>query len=314
MTGTLATVWRRQLRFVVGLAGIAFAVHVILPRVKELPSAIHQVQSGSFWWSLAAFAVSLLAYIGGAVSLQGSLEQAIPFWPATETQLATSFTGLMAPQGVGALTTNLRFLEKQGVPSATAATAVGLNAFAGVIVHVLSLVVAVAVFGRSLLGDIRVPPRWELVVGAGAVAIVVGIIVWSPLGRRKILPVVWKASTALNATLRHPVRAVQLFGGSALITLSNAVGLAFAMDAFGRTIPTGKVVAIYLVGAAIASIAPTPGGLGALEAALVAGLTAVGGAAGTAVGGVLVFRLLTFWLPILPGAWTLKRLHHRGLV
>jgi len=118
----------------------------------------------------------------------------------------------------------------------------------------------------------------------------------------------------LGATLRHPVRAAQLFGGSALITLSNALALAFAMDAFGRTIPTGKVVAVYLVGAAIASIAPTPGGLGALEAALVAGLTAVGSPAGTAVGGVLVFRLLTFWLPILPGAWTLRRLRSRGLV
>jgi len=35
---------------------------------------------------------------------------------------------------------------------------------------------------------------------------------------------------------------------------------------------------------------------------------------GTAVGGVLVFRLLTFWLPIVPGAWMLKSLRARGLV
>jgi undecaprenyl-diphosphatase len=38
-----------------------------------------------------------------------------------------------------------------------------------------------------------------------------------------------------------------------------------------------------------------------MEAALVAGLTAIGAAAGPAVAGVLAFRLLTFWLPILPG-------------
>jgi len=305
---------KKYLRVVVGLAALAFAVHIILPQVKELPDAIQQIQKGSFWWLLAALAISSIGYVAGAISLQGSLEQAIPIWPATETTLATAFTGLLAPQGVGALTTNLHFLDKQGVPPAIGATAVGLNAVAGVLVHMVSLVVAVAVCGRSLLGNVRVPPRWELLVAAAVVAVVVGAIVWSPFGQRKVIPQVLRSARALGATLRQPVRAAQLFGGSALITVSNALALAFALDAFGRTIPTGKVIAVYLVGAAIASVAPTPGGLGALEAALVAGLTAVGSPAGTAVGGVLVFRLLTFWLPIVPGAWTLKRLRSRGLV
>ena len=309
-----ARAWKKNLRFVIGLAALAFAVHIILPQVKELPDAIQQVQKGSFWWLLAALGVSLVGYPGGAISLQGSLEQTIPLWPATETTLATAFTGLLAPQGLGALTTNLRFLDKQGVPSAIGGTAVAVNAVAGVLVHIASLIAAVALYGRSLLGDVRVPPRWELLVAAVVVAIMVGAVVWSPFGQRKVLPQVLKSGKALGATLRRPVRTAQLFGGSALITLSNALALTFAMDAFGRIIPTGKVIAVYLVGAAIASIAPTPGGLGAIEAALVAGLTAVGSPAASAVGGVLVFRLLTFWLPILPGAWMLRRLSRRGLV
>ncbi len=306
--------WPKGLRFAVVLAGIGFAVHVILPQVKELPAAIHRVETGSSWWILAAFGVSLITYVGAAISLQGSLEQHIGFWPAVSTQLATSFTSLMAPQGVGSMTTYIHFLDRQGVQPAAAATAVGLNTVAGVIVHVSTLIGGLLLYGRALVGDIRVPPRWELLVAAAVAAIVLGILVWSPLGRKKIIPGLTKARSALGATLRHPARAFQLFGGSALITFSNAIALALTMDAFGRVIPLGKVVAVYLAGAAIASIAPTPGGLGALEAALVAGLTAVGAEAGTAVGGVLVFRLLTFWLPILPGAWMLRRLRRQGLV
>ena len=42
-------------------------------------------------------------------------------------------------------------------------------------------------------------------------------------------------------------------------------------------------------------------GLGALEAALVAGLTGVGMDSGVAVAAVLSYRLVTYWLPILPG-------------
>jgi uncharacterized membrane protein YbhN (UPF0104 family) len=58
----------------------------------------------------------------------------------------------------------------------------------------------------------------------------------------------------------------------------------------------------------VAAASPTPGGLVAMEAALVAGLTALGSSTGAAVAGVLAFRLLSYWLPMLPG-W----LAHRAL-
>jgi undecaprenyl-diphosphatase len=70
------------------------------------------------------------------------------------------------------------------------------------------------------------------------------------------------------------------------------------------------VVAVYLGGSALAAAAPTPGGLGALEAGLIAGLTSVGQPAAAAVTAVLVFRLVTYWVPVLPGAasfWALRR-------
>jgi undecaprenyl-diphosphatase len=58
---------------------------------------------------------------------------------------------------------------------------------------------------------------------------------------------------------------------------------------------------VVQVGAAVASVAPTPGGLGALEAALISGLVAAGLDSSVAVPAVFLFRLATYWLPILPG-------------
>ena len=69
--------------------------------------------------------------------------------------------------------------------------------------------------------------------------------------------------------------------------------------------------AVYLGAAALAAIAPTPGGLGAIEAALVAGLTGVGMSSGLAVSAVLLYRLATYWLPVVPG-WLSWRLLQRG--
>ena len=69
--------------------------------------------------------------------------------------------------------------------------------------------------------------------------------------------------------------------------------------------------AVYLASAALAAAAPTPGGLGAIESALIAGLTGVGMQAGPAVSAVLLYRLTTYWLPILPGWLSWRFLQRR---
>ena len=66
--------------------------------------------------------------------------------------------------------------------------------------------------------------------------------------------------------------------------------------------------------AAIAAAAPSPGGLGAIEAALIAGLTGVGMQAGPAVSAVLLYRLATYWLPVAPGWLSWRALQRRDYV
>ena len=71
-----------------------------------------------------------------------------------------------------------------------------------------------------------------------------------------------------------------------------------------------EIGAVYLGAAVIAAASPTPGGLGAIEAALVAGLTGIGVPPGPAVSAVLTYRLATYWLPVIPG-WAAWRLLQR---
>jgi undecaprenyl-diphosphatase len=86
-----------------------------------------------------------------------------------------------------------------------------------------------------------------------------------------------------------------------LVTTTYLLALYFSTVAFGSGLPLATVGAVYLVGSAVASAAPTPGGLGAVEAALIGGLVAAGMENSVAVPAVFLFRLCTFWLPILPG-------------
>jgi uncharacterized membrane protein YbhN (UPF0104 family) len=133
-------------------------------------------------------------------------------------------------------------------------------------------------------------------------------VLWRALGRQRLLAPALRADRALAEMRRRPAKAAQLVGGSAAVTLAYVLALASCLTAFRVHLPLASTAAIYLVAAAVAAASPLPGGLVAMEAALVVGLTAAGAPAGPAVAGVLAFRLLTFWLPILPGWLAYRRL------
>jgi uncharacterized membrane protein YbhN (UPF0104 family) len=105
-----------------------------------------------------------------------------------------------------------------------------------------------------------------------------------------------------------------LFGGSALPTLACIGALAASAGASGGGPGILVIGAVYLAAAALAAAAPSPGGLGAIEAALVAGLGGVGMLAGPAVSAVLLYRLATYWLPVLPGWLSWRVLQRREYV
>jgi uncharacterized protein (TIRG00374 family) len=99
-------------------------------------------------------------------------------------------------------------------------------------------------------------------------------------------------------------------GGALGLTLLYVLCLAACVHALGGSVSLTSVAVVYLTGSAIGSAAPTPGGLGAVEVALSAGLTAAGVAGATALSAVLLFRLLTFWLPVRVGWVAFNRLQH----
>jgi uncharacterized protein (TIRG00374 family) len=112
--------------------------------------------------------------------------------------------------------------------------------------------------------------------------------------------------------LQQPQKLVEGVGGALLLTAGYVLCLTACVLALGGSVPVTSAAVVYLTGSALGSAVPTPGGLGAVEAALTAGLTATGMPAATAVSAVLLFRLLTFWLPVPAGWAAFSYLRRRG--
>jgi undecaprenyl-diphosphatase len=160
-----------------------------------------------------------------------------------------------------------------------------------------------------------VPSSSKLLLILAVLAALVGILLATRRGRRfaatRVLKALRSASASLRRVAASPVKLALLVGGSAMVTLAYIGGLAASVQAFGGGVGFAEIGAVYLAASAIAAASPTPGGLGAIEAALIAGLTGVGLSPGAAVSSVLTYRLATYWLPVVPG-WISLSFLQRG--
>ena len=312
----LEPIARIRARTLLALASAALAIHLLLPQVGELQQTIALLRSARWDWLVAAALASMLTYVMAAIALLGAVGQTLAFGRTLAVQLASSFANRLVPGGFGGMGTNARYLQRSGIDGHVAIGAVATTVAAGVLVHVLGLVISIVLFGGTGGFPERnpLPEGWELLVAVVVVSVVLGIVLWSPLGRRRMVEPAREAITALVAVLRRPSRAIRLIGGSVGVTAAYALALAASLAAFGAHAPMIGVITVYLAGSAVGSASPTPGGLGAVEAALVAGLTAVGVQPAPAVAGVLAFRMLTFWLPIPPALFAFRQLQRRQVL
>jgi glycosyltransferase 2 family protein len=299
---------------VVTIAVVALALWALIPQFLGVGSLWGELQRANWWWVAAAIALSALTYVGAAVALDGSLPERLPLGPNIGVQMAASFVGVAVPGGGLALTA--RFLQKRGVDTPTAVAAVGVDTIAGVIVHLTLTGLFFLLAGSSGLQTFDLPPLSTIGLIAAGVALVAATGVAVPWSRAllttRVLPATKRSLVNVSEIARQPGKMIELFGGSLAITLGYILALEVAVSAFGAGPAFTSVALVYLVGSVVSSVAPTPGGIGAVEATLIAGLTSAGMASTTAVAAVIVFRLATFWIPLLPGWGALVVLERSG--
>jgi glycosyltransferase 2 family protein len=123
---------------------------------------------------------------------------------------------------------------------------------------------------------------------------------------KKVLPPLRSSLTSLGRVARSPVRLTLLFGGSAMVTLAYVGGFIASVEAFGGGPGLAQVAAVYMATSVVAVASAAPGGVGTFELTATTLLIGIGMSSGAA-GAVIIFRLATYWLPVLPGwlAWRL---------
>lgn len=307
---------RLKPRTVVSLVAATFAIYVLAGQLGNVDFAAI-VKDVNWYWAVAAAVASLLTYVGAAMTVAPLAPVKIHPARWLSTQFASDFVRLVAPAAVGSAGTNARVIQKAGLPGPMALASVGVSTIVSFVTTVIAFIAVTLMTSSDTGFEFKAPSNDVWIIGSVLVAVIAAAFI-IPRTRRMIIKRLKPTWTDFGPRLLESMRdpralAVSVFG-SLLTSLSYALTLYASVRAYGEDISIGAAVAVYLGAGLLGTVAPTPGGIGAVEAALVAGLSAVGVPSGSALLAALLYRVVTFWLPTIPGWFCFQHLQNKNAI
>jgi Mg2+-importing ATPase len=230
--------------------------------------------------------------------------------------VALSFAKLFVDQalptgGVAGTLLATSALERQGVSKRRIAGTVILERATFLTAYALALLLALGIAWRHQHFNDAVVVM-ALIFATVALGVASALVMFAghteptPLWVRRARPVaafLGVLKRAEPATVRQPrmfLRALLLQG--TVITLDTAT-MVVVMRALGATVPFSGVFASFMISSLFRTISIVPGGLGPFEASSVLTLRMMGAPVAVAASATLLFRVLSYWLPMVPGLW-----------
>ncbi|MGJ5832852.1 lysylphosphatidylglycerol synthase transmembrane domain-containing protein [Streptomyces ossamyceticus] len=263
-------------------------------------------------WLLAGVLFTALCSVAAAFVRQGAVPERLPPGQLIATQFAAGAAGQALPGNIGAHAVVLRFLRGQGIPLPRATASLALYSAVKPVAKTLVILAFLVAFPGTLKVTELLPKGETLalagaITGVSAAAVVTLITTVRPL-RQPLIGGLRTALTDTRVVHSRPVRALALWGGAAAFPLCQGAVVASVGTSLGLPLSWIQMVFAYLVASTAAGAVPAPGGLGPMDAALVFTLVAFGAPATVATTTVIGYRVLTVWLPLLPGTLVLSAL------
>ena len=296
------------------MVALIVAVRLLAPHVGFLDETWDKVRQGDPVWLVVAVVLEAFSFAGYVLVFNATARRAglrLPRFTSWRIVLAgVAATRLLATAGAGGIASTTYALRRHGLDARHAAATVA----AQIAIIYVWFILLIALAGAALFVAGHGHNAITIVPAGIAALILLVAALGRPLLRRLADGTseregrVARVLAAVPGTLDDAVHTVStlvrerdsaIFGG-ALWWLADAAVLWAACHAFGASPNMLDVTMAYLIGQ-VANLLPIPGGLG-VEAGLLGMLIAFGVSGDVAVLASLTQRLVSTWLPALPGA------------
>jgi glycosyltransferase 2 family protein len=325
---TLVPLRRISATNVLMAVGTILGVYLLIAQFSDVPDLWENIRSAQKGWVVVTALLSQLPQFAGAFVMLGSVATQLPYGPTLAVQFANNFVGFVAGS-VGNTAMIIRYFQRQGLTIAVAVSSGVLKTISGMVVQFTLIVIAlIATWGDydvqlggsdSSSGSSSGGGHTDLILILIIVAgLAVGAMVTVPRLRKRVhrilAPQIASARTNLREIAGMPVKALQLFGGNLVSEVLFAMVLGASLHAYGQSLPLLELILINSFASLIGGLAPIPGGMGVVEAGMIAGFTAAGVPQTDAVAATFTARLFTTYLPPIWGWFALRWLRRRNLV
>jgi uncharacterized membrane protein YbhN (UPF0104 family)/tRNA A-37 threonylcarbamoyl transferase component Bud32 len=315
----LAPMRRVRPRDLLLTAALGFAAYLLITRLAQIGfgTIAHELGQAEPAWLVLALLLAQSTFVASGISVRGAVAAPLPLLPCVVLQSAMKFINLTVPSSAGRVGMNLRFLERTGVSRPQALVAGAVDDASNTIVQAALLLCTLPLVRANVDTSVfhGTAPDSRL-VAAIVVAVVVSVVavLSVPKLRARVLPGVRSGLSGLWSVARVRRKRLELFGGTVASELLYALSLGATCLAYGVNLDLAQLVFVNTAASVLSSVIPTPGGIGAAEASLSAGLIAMGVDEPTAFAIALTQRLWTFYLPPIWGFVSLRWLSRRGYV
>jgi uncharacterized membrane protein YbhN (UPF0104 family) len=287
-----------------------------------LDTLIEQFQGANWWWVGAAVLLAGFIYVGQAIAMQGAAVDRLPFMPVLGLETSIAFVGLAVPSSAAKIGMTIRFLQLVGSNPTAAVTISLLDSVSGFLVQVLVIVLTLFTGVVTLtpanasgtgIGSNLDDIDWALVGTVAVVLLVLAVLLirFVPKARRFVSERTAEGRESLQV-LRSPRKLVQIVAGSVMWNVVAALVLGASLNAFGHDATFAELILINTLVALFSGLMPVPGNVGVAEAAITAGLVAIGIPQPVAMSTAIVYRLATYFVPAIYGYVALQLMRRRG--
>lgn len=286
------------------------AAYSLIAAVTEigLGTIVDELSRASWGWVALALAISQLPSFGEYISLTGLVGRPIPLGPTVLFRYAMLYISLAVPGDAGAIAMSVRYQQKLGVPPAAAIAQGPLLVITSKLLDIALLLITIRFVTNNIdTGEIDFGPVFQLILLVVGVAVIATIAVIAiPKWRSAVLPHAREGLASVKGVLTEPDRIAKVLAGSLFQKVLFAIALSASVAAYGETLSFPAAILVNTVISIFIGLIPVPGGIGVGEAALSAGLIAVGVPEHAAVAAAITHRILTSYLPPVFGWWAAR--------
>jgi uncharacterized membrane protein YbhN (UPF0104 family) len=310
LTAQLHKIQVKPFRVVLLLLALAILYYLTV-HFGEFSATMNLLEHSAWIWvGVAVLAMALTVLLGAVIQYVagnsiGSIADLVLIG------LAGSFLNRFLPFSIGGIGLTTEYYRKHDQKRPQAIVMATIPTIIGVITTVLLILLVSPLtfveFANKI--DVSLQAPWVALVVVVCL-IIIALIIF--IYRKRLQQLLSDAMIGLKG-VRNLHQAIEVSGGSILLTLMEVIVLYASILAIHGHLAFVAVFTVFIVSLLVSDIAPTPGGLGATEAVLILGLSGAGLDASQAVAATVIFRFITFLLPILPGAIAIAQLNRLKL-